>query len=174
MNKKNKHPKRTFVPQAIGDAVNKINRKFSSNFGKIEFIIHSKWSDIAGSYFADFSEPVNITKIPDYENEIGEVIYKNHLNVKVAPAAALEFQHFKSTILEKINSYFGYKAIIDLRIQQNYIPNNKSSKKTMHNIELTDIENKKIVNEVTELDNSDLKESLIHLGKNIIKGNKDL
>ncbi len=170
MNKKNKHPKRTFVPQAIGDAVNKINRKFSSNFGKIEFIIHSKWSDIAGSYFADFSEPVNITKIPDYENEIGEVIYKNHLNVKVAPAAALEFQHFKSTILEKINSYFGYKAIIDLRIQQNYIPNNNNTNsRKMANKLLSKEENKLISDELNHLDNDDLKESLFKLGSNIVK-----
>ena len=27
------------------------------------------------------------------------------------PAAAVEFQHLKDKITEKINSYFGYKAI---------------------------------------------------------------
>ncbi len=174
MIQKNKKQRRTFVPQPVSEALKKINRNFTAKFGKIEFIIQSKWSDIAGSYFAEYSEPKNITSVPEYENNIGEKIYKKYLNVSVSPAASLEFHHFKDKILEKINSYFGYKAIFDLRIQQNYIPNNKSSKKTMHNIELTDIENKKIVNEVTELDNSDLKESLIHLGKNIIKGNKDL
>ena len=122
MDKKNNKIKRSFIPQAIGDTIRKVNRNFSSKFGKIEFIVHSKWSEITGSYFGEFSEPKNITRIPDYENEFGETVFKNQLNVSVAPAAALEFQHYKDTIIEKINSYFGYKAIIDLRIQQNYIP----------------------------------------------------
>ena len=48
MDKKNKKPKRTFIPQSIGDTLRKVNRNFSSKFGKIEFIIHSKWPDIVG------------------------------------------------------------------------------------------------------------------------------
>ena len=100
MDKKNKKPKRTFIPQSIGDTLRKVNRNFSSKFGKIEFIIHSKWPDIVGSYFKIYSEPKNITRLPDYENDLGETIYKSHLNVNVAPAAALEFQHFNDTIFE--------------------------------------------------------------------------
>ena len=40
----------------------------------------------------------------DFENDLGETVYKNYLNVSVAPAAAIEFQHFKDTIIEKINT----------------------------------------------------------------------
>jgi len=173
MNHNNKKPKRNFIPQLVGETIKKINRNFSSKFGKIEFIIHSKWPEIAGSYFSEYSIPKNISRIPDYENEIGETIYKNQLNVSVAPAAALEFQHFKDTILEKINSYFGYKAIIDLRIQQNYIPNIKEERKIlMNNRNLTDIEKKTITDEVSGLSNNELKDSLINLGKKITKGSK--
>ena len=133
MNKKKYAYKRTFIPQSIGHSLKKINTKFSSKFGKIEFIIQSNWLEIVGTYFAQYSQPNNVTKIPDYESEIGETIYKNYLNVSVSPAAAIEFQHFKSTIIEKINSYFGYKAISDLRIQQNYIPINKNKKNMLMN-----------------------------------------
>ena len=170
MNHKNKEPKRSFIPQPIGDTVKKINRNFSSSFNRIEFIIHSKWSEIAGSYFVEYSEPRNISKIPDFENDIGETIYKNQLNVSVAPAAALEFQHFKDTILEKINSYFGYKAIIDLRIQQNYIPKqNNKQKIKMSKKALSQSEKLRISDEVEKVTNYDLKESLIDLGKHIAK-----
>ena len=34
----------------------------------------------------------------------------DYLHVNVSPAAAIEFQHFQDKIIEKINSYFGYKA----------------------------------------------------------------
>ena len=170
MEQKNKGPKRNFIPQSVGDAVKKINRNFSSKFGKIEFIIHTKWPEIAGSYFADYSVPKNISRIPNYENEIGEMIYKNQLNVSVAPAAALEFQHFKDTILEKINSYFGYKAIIDLRIQQNYIPKDQYKElSNMKDKKLSDSEKENISNKVSEINNKDLKKSLIDLGNNITK-----
>ena len=171
MNKKNNLSKRTFVPQAISQALRKINIGFTSKFGKIEFIIHSKWPEIVGSYFTEYSEPKNITKLPDYENEVGEMIYKNHLNVSVAPAAAIEFQHFKDKIIEKINSYFGYKAIIDLRIQQNYITTNKSESKIIKN-KLTESEKINIAKEVKNLTNKELKKSLIDLGKNIAKETK--
>ena len=170
MSQKNNKPKRNFIPQPIGDTIKKINKNFVNKFSKIEFIIHSKWSDIAGSYFKDYSEPNNIVRLLDYENEIGERIYKNILNVSVAPPAALEFQHFKDTILQKINSYFGYKAIIDLRIQQNYIPKEQDIlKHHMENIKLTEFEKQAILDEVEMLNNDDLKKSLIDLGENITK-----
>ena len=170
MDKKNNKIKRSFIPQAIGDTIRKVNRNYSSKFGKIEFIVQSKWSEITGAYFGEFSEPKNITRIPDYENEFGETVFKNQLNVSVAPAAALEFQHYKDTIIEKINSYFGYKAIIDLRIQQNYIPNNKNiTISNMKNKKLTARDDKYISNEVKKVSNESLKKSLIDLGKNITK-----
>ena len=174
MHKKNRKPKRTFIPQAIGDTLKKINRNFSSKHDKIEFIIQSKWQEIVGSYFCDFSEPINIIKLQDFENEIGEKVYKKLLNVSVAPAAAVEFQHFKDKILEKINSYFGYKAIVDLRIQQNYIikENVKIANKNVNKFNLTDTEKKTISKEVKLINDQNLKKSLINLGRNIAKENK--
>ena len=172
MNQKNNKPKRNFIPQSIGDTIKKINRSFSSKFGKIEFIIHSKWPEIAGSYFTEYSDPKNIVKIPDYENEYGETIFKNILNVSVSPSAALEFQHFKDKILEKINSYFGYKAVIDLRIQQNYLPRKIDTLKKNKIIKVSADEENLINNEVKKLKNIDLKNSLINLGKNIINKSK--
>ncbi len=166
MDHKNKKPKRTFIPQGIGDTLRKINRGFSSKFGKIDFVIHSKWSEITGPYFAKYSEPKSITRLRNYENEYGDTVYKHQLNVSVAPAAALEFQHFKDRIIENINSYFGYKAIFDLRIQQNYIINDNVETKTQK--KLTNDENDTIQSKVDKTVNQDLKNSLINLGKNII------
>ena len=173
MNQNNNKPKRTFIPQTFGDMLRKVNRNFSSNFSKMEFIIISKWPEIVGAYFLNYSEPGSISKLPKYENEFGEQVYENLLNVNVAPAAALEFQHFKDKIIEKINSYFGYKAIFDLRIQQKHIVKSHESEDTsMNNKELTTEENNLISNKVEGLNNIGLKKSLINLGKNITKENK--
>ena len=173
MVKKNNKPKRTFIPQSIGDTIKNINRNFTSKFNKLDFVIQSNWSEIVGSYFKEYTEPNQITKVPDFENELEETQYKNYLNVSVAPAAAIEFQHFKDVVIEKINSYFGYKAIADLRIHQNYIPkvngNNKIYSKTM---QLSQNEKNSINNKVTKMKNNDLKSSLTDLGEYITKNTK--
>lgn len=171
MDKKNSKPKRAFIPQTIGDTVKKINKNFTSKFGKLEFIIHSNWPNIVGSYFIDYSQPNQITRVRDFENDLGETVYKGYLNVSVAPAAALEFQHFKDIIIEKINSYFGYKAVMDLRITQNYKPNINKDIKSNQIIEGTDYKNS-VKNEVENMVNKELKKSLIDLGINIKKGTK--
>ena len=107
----------------------------------------------------------------DFENDLGETVYKNYLNVSVAPAAAIEFQHFKDTIIEKINTYFGYKAKMDLRIHQNYIPKyNHMKQRKKKQIDKEDIEFVK--QNVKEFQNSDLKKSLLNLGNKITTEDK--
>ena len=166
MDKKNIKQKRTFVPQSIGDTLRKVNRKFSSKYNRTEFLIHSKWSEIVGEYFLAYSEPLNVSRVRDFENNFGETVYKNYLNVSVAPAAAIEFQHFKDTIIEKINTYFGYKAIIDLRIQQNYIPKYNSMIKTKSQ-KINNDEKEFIEKNIEEFQNNELKKSLLNLGNKI-------
>ena len=39
MVKKNNKPKRTFIPQSIGDSIKNINRNFTSKFNKLDFVI---------------------------------------------------------------------------------------------------------------------------------------
>ncbi len=173
MDKKNNSSKRTFIPQNIGDTVKKINKDFSSKFGKLEFIIHANWSKIVGSYFTEYSEPKQIINLPEAKNDLGETVYKKYLNVSVAPSAALEFQHFKDKIIEKINSYFGYKAIIGLRIQQHYVPKNNLFQKS-NNVEkaVSEIDKSKIKYEIDNMKNNDLKKSLFNLGINMKKESK--
>ena len=166
MDKKNIKQKRTFVPQSIGDTLRKVNRKFSSKYNRTEFIIHSKWPEIVGKYFLSYSEPLNVSRVRDFENDLGETVYKNYLNVSVTPAAAIEFQHFKNTIIEKINTYFGYKAIIDLRIQQNYIPKYNTMKKAK-STQINKDDKEFIEKNIEKFQNNELKKSLLNLGNKI-------
>ena len=173
MDKKNNSKKRVFIPQTIGDTVKKMNKNFSNRHGKTDFVIHSNWSKIVGSYFKDYCEPTSITRTKDSENDMGEPTFKNCLNVSVSPTASIEFEHFKGTILEKINSYFGFRAISDLRIQQNYITKHNIKNNTMkqkYTLSTNDINDLK--SEVENLKNSDLKKSLVDLGLNIAKESK--
>ena len=168
MKYKNTESKRTFVPKKIGDTLGKVNRVFSNKYGKIEFLILSKWPQIVGSFFAEHSEPDKISRLTEDFDEFDQPIFKNFLHVRVSPAAAVEFQHYKDTIIEKINSFFGYKAIADLRLQQNFIPK-KNNKRTLNLKEFENTENEKklVKKEIKNIKDKELEKSIVNLGLSI-------
>ena len=164
MNNKNEESKRAFVPKTIGDSLKKINRDFSNKYGKIEYLIIAKWPKIVGQFFANHSEPDKISRIPDGENDTGDVIYSNYLHINVSPVAAVEFQHFKDKIIDKINSYFGYKAISNIRLKQNFIPKKNYTKQqnSNKNISLDKLD-------IKNMNNKELEKSLEKLIQSINK-----
>ena len=173
MKYKNSESKRTYVPKKIGETLARINKNYSSKFGKIEFLILSKWTQIVGIFFADHSEPDKISRITEEFNEFDEPIYKNFLHVRVSPAAAVEFQHYKDTIIEKINSYFGYKAISDLRLQQNFVPEKKIKKNiNLYDNDLSEEEKVSIKSEINNIKNEELEKSIVNLGASIKREDK--
>ena len=157
---------RTFVPKKIGETISKVNKKYSSKYGKNEFLIISKWPQIVGTFFADHSEPDKISRVTEEFNELNEPIFKNFLHVKVSPAAAVEFQHYKDTIIEKINSFIGYKAIADLRLQQTFIPKAKVNNKRSDG-KISNEEKEKIKNEIAVIHDEELQKSIVNLGASI-------
>ena len=162
MNNKNEESKRAFVPKTIGDSLKKINRNISNKYGKIEYLIIAKWPKIVGQFFANHSEPNKISRIPDGENDTGDVIYSNYLHINVSPVAAVEFQHFKDKIIDKINSYFGYKAISNIRLKQNFIPKKNYTKQqnSNKNISLDKLD-------IKNMNNKELEKSLEKLNQSI-------
>ena len=126
-----------------------------------------------GSFFADHSEPEKISRITEGFSELNDPIYKNFLHVRVSPAAALEFQHYKDKIVEKINSFFGFKAIADLRLQQNFIP--KKTNQVDKNKTIKDLsgEEKEIIkNEIEVIKDKELEKSIVNLGVTINREDK--
>ena len=168
MKYKNTESKRTFVPKKIGDTLGKVNRVFSNKYGKIEFLIFSKWPQIVGSFFAEHSEPDKVSRLTEDFDEFDQPIFKNFLHVRVSPAAAVEFQHYKDTIIEKINSFFGYKAIADLRLQQNFIPKKKNENSLKSkSFETTDIEKELVKKNMKNIKDKELEKSIVKLGLSI-------
>ena len=167
MKYKNEESKRTFVPKKIGDTLGKVNKVFSNKYGKTEFLILSKWPQIVGSFFAEHSEPDKISRLTEDFDEFDQPIFKNFLHVRVSPAAAVEFQHYKDTIIEKINSFFGYKAIADLRLQQNFIPKKNKQSMKSERFETTENEKKLIKKEIQNIKDKELENSIVNLGLSI-------
>ena len=162
--------KRKFIPISISDSLKDINKKFLYKFGKLDYTIHAKWGDIVGSFFVNYSEPLKISSIAISTNDDGSTFYDHYLHVNISPAAAIEFQHFQDKIIEKINSYFGYKAIKGIRLHQQFIRNkniNKSKKNT--NLIEREEDKKEILKFTPNLSNKKLEDSIVKLGLSITK-----
>ena len=98
----------------------------------------------------------------------GKLFTKKYLHVNVTPSAAVEFQHFHNKIVEKINSYFGYKAIKGIKIHQQLIKReNIVTKKS--NVNFINIKQKKIEikNTISKINDKDLEQSIVNLGLSI-------
>ena len=173
MIKKPDNSKRTFTPMSISDSLRNVNRRFLYKFGKLDYTIHAKWSEIVGSFFVHHSEPQKISSIAKPTNEEGETLYDRFLHVNVSPAAAVEFQHFQDKIIEKINSYFGYKAIQGIKIRQLLIKTDQGGS-SKRNVNLIDAKEKKLAvkHSTPTLSNKQLEESIVNLGLSITNEDK--
>ncbi len=159
---------RNFKAIKIGDSLRRVNQKFLYKFGKLDYVIYTKWAEIVGSFFVQHSEPKKISSIPQSTDEVGVNIYENYLHVNVTPSAAVEFQHFQNKITEKINSYFGYKAIKGIKIHQKLIIRESSpNKKYKVNFANKNKKIQEIKNSTPKINDKDLEQSIVNLGLSI-------
>jgi len=161
---------RTNKPIKLSDSIQYINKNLINKYGKIEYIIFSKWSEIVGTFFAQYSTPERISMFPNktkYNDENNEII----LHVNVNSAAAIEFQHFQNKILEKINSFLGYKAVHRIKIQQSLNLKNTAKFKKINTSEenFSNIKKIEIKDTTQKINDKGLEKSLINLGLSITK-----
>jgi len=161
---------RSFRPIKLADSLQGVNKSLENKFGKINFVIYSKWAEIVGTFFAKHSEPEKITTIPKPAID-GEIEYQeNILHVNLASAAAVEFQHFQNKILEKINSFFGYQAIHNIRIHQKLATkytDNPTIKIKKINKNLLNQKKIEIKDTIQKINDKELEQSLLSLGLSI-------
>ena len=84
-------------------------------FGFVQSSIVSRWSEIVGERYSRVSSPESI-RFPQGKRSEGT------LNMTVAGAHAPMMQHVVPEIVERVNRFFGYSAIIKVVIRQGEMP----------------------------------------------------
>jgi len=115
-------------PMAVGTYVPDIARKAFEAHGFPSASILSDWPEIIGSDFAAFSAPErlmwprggNQPHIEDNDQPRAPSHRRSGatLVLRVEGPRSLEIQHIAPQLLERINTYFGYRAVAELRIMQ--------------------------------------------------------
>lgn len=156
--------------QAFARTIQPFAKKMLGAKGLIEVDILSNWEAIAGEELAAYTLPQRI----DFRK--GE---KNNgvLHIAVPGGAfALELQHREKFIISKVNAYFGYNAVAQIRIvQNNYLSLDNKDDDKSERVEKTLVtkEEENYIRDLScEVENPALKEALIKLGCCVVSNNK--
>lgn len=109
--------------QAIAGIVPRITEKSFEKHGFAAASLIMDWSSIVGRERAHDTRPLKL-KWPRGVDKFAEQADADRgrpgatLILQVDPAAALEVQYQAAHLIERINAYFGYRAVSELRIQQ--------------------------------------------------------
>lgn len=158
------------MPRPVGDLIGKVMEPVLARRSGMTTDLLNAWSEIAGKEFCETTRPERINwPRRAYEDDPFEPAT---LIVACNPASALFFQHDLSTILERINFFFGFEAIKRIQIvQKPILPVGNSN--TLENTsevktELNDQEEAELQKKLEDVDNDTLKETLAKLGRGII------
>ena len=143
----------------IGDTLPKILKTKLKKANFVEISVIKNWKEIVGDDIAKNCWPIKIF-FSDGNNSNGKIA------IKVKRGWSLEIEYKNQEIIEKLNQYFGYKAISKISIIQNFEKYTVESKKKK--IEKK-IAKKKFFKEITNIKQPKLQKALLKLDKTLFK-----
>ncbi len=148
-------------PRPIADMLPKLTKDIFGRKNLLFGKMMEQWPHIAGPEMAAQASPTDLKF--NRSKEANQAV----LHLAVQPAYALEFSYQKNLLIERLNVFFGYPAIKDIKIVQNSeVMNKKKTAKTL-NRPLTSKEQQSIDQLVSKVQENDLQTALKNLGKAI-------
>lgn len=151
----------SLLPTPLHKAVEAATRTTFRRHGIAEARLITEWPQIAGEILAGKTLPTRVAFAKGKRDN-------GTLYLTVAPGWALEVQHLEPQILEKIATYFGYRAIARLHITQAPLPLKEPRRK--HNpIPLAPQTQQQIDNLTVHVEDAELRAALVSLGAAILR-----
>ncbi len=145
--------------------VSALTRHIFGERGFVGIDLITNWADIVGMELSQGVLPVRLT-FPQKQRSNGV------LHVRAAGGAfALLFEHQKSRVIERVNTYFGYPAVSDIRIVQGAL---KLPKPESEEVEwpLGDEEVQALLQKVDSIEDDALRARTFELGVAMIQKRK--
>lgn len=106
--------------RALGAATAKVTGPLFRKRGFAEAGILTNWPEIVGHVLAERTSPQRISYAKGERSD-------GTLFIRAESAWATELQHLAPQVVERINSYFGYRAVAQLAISQGSVPPGKDA-----------------------------------------------
>jgi len=106
-------PARTY-PRPLADLINRcLGEAFArQGFASADIVTH--WPDIVGPEIAAHAEPIKL----QWPRGAEDAALPATLVLRVEGPAAIEIQHLSAVILERVNRFFGWRAVERIAIRQ--------------------------------------------------------
>src|SRR4051812_37740698 len=118
----------------------------------------TEWAAVVGQDIARMSRPIQLA-FPRDERKGGV------LTIACGGAAALELQHMKPQILDRVNTHFGYGAIREIRFKQGEAPiAGRRGARHSESRKPTEAETAAVTASVASVPEGAVKDSLVRLG----------
>ena len=124
----------------------------------------TEWPAIAGDLLARETMPQKLV-FPRGSKGDGT------LHLRVSSGFALELQHIAPQLIERINGFFGYRAVADLRFQQGPVPP-KCKPRRIGPRRLADTDEARLQRTLDTIEDPGLRDALAGLGRAVHVGRK--
>ena len=111
-------PLRDLVPKVVSDSFNR------QGFASAELV--TRWTEIVGVEIAAHSEPIKVQWVRPADGEARE---PGTLVLRVEGPSAIEIQHLANVVCERVNRFFGWRAVDRLALRQ--APMRRGERKAM-------------------------------------------
>lgn len=141
----------------LGDVLPKAASRTMRRRGFAQSAVLTRWREIVGEVIAASSCPERLI-FPRGNNEGA------NLKVRVAGGLALELQHLEPVVVERINRFFGYRAVANISLVQGPLPKADKPEPEPRR-ELSDAEVAEVDAMVAAAGDENLREALRSLGR---------
>ena len=156
-----KETRRTGFTKAMAQLMPKLTDKILGKRGLAQANLLLDWPNILGSEMAASCQPEKIT-FPNGNRHAGI------LHLRTSAIAALELQHDAPRLIKRVNSYFGYAAISEVRLHQTATPKPIQAKKKREKHKLTNSQLLKLQRHLNDIEDVELRSTLDKLGRAVL------
>ncbi len=155
--------KRASGLRAIGAESARATAPIRRKRGFFEASVFSDWDDIVGDDLARQCVPMRLVRGPEGEG--------GTLHVRVTGPLALELQHLEPQVIERINSFYGYRAVAGLRLHQGpiIVPERRKAAEIVH-ADASDMA--QLDENLAAVDDPELRRALRAFGESVLARNK--
>lgn len=147
--------------RALATAVPRVTAAAGVRRGFARAQVISHWSEIVGVQLARHSLPERLI-FPRGQRHEGT------LHIRIEGALALELQHLEPLVIERINGFFGFRAVARLALRQGPLPRVRPRPKIVPPRRLSAAEENGLAARVAAVSDPDLRAALERLGRSIL------
>ena len=164
------HGQRRPSAQPIAELVGRVLDPVTRRRGFATADLIAAWPDIAGSRFAALTRPLKIVWPRGEANEGLAGV----LTLQVEGPSAILVQHELGQMLERINSFLGYRAVSQVRIVQAPVTQSQRRRPRQTETPLAAEEENRLVSATVAVEDDALRQALQRLGRGVLARRQDV